>query len=93
VVLNRFAKNRGLSARIGSSVMEDLRGSDFDSLPASGPVSHALLNDLPSGRAELSITELDADTKEARVVVTWQETAKPQPYTTTFSTIIHRYGL
>jgi hypothetical protein len=93
VVLNRNAKHQDLALRIANSQLEDLRHTAYNSLPASGSFTHALLGSLPSSAASMTITDYNQSTKQLVVTVTWQEPGNSNTRTVTLSTLKTRGGL
>jgi type II secretory pathway pseudopilin PulG len=93
ILLNRNARQQDLATRIGASLMEDVRGAEFDLIPLSGPMSHSLLNNLPNSQANLTVTDLDADSKEITIAVSWREGSSAVVHTASFTTIIVRNGI
>ena len=92
IVLNRNAKNQELAVRIGVSELEDLRATDFDSLPVTGSATHSLLGQLPSSSMELVVTDISTESKTVTITVRWQEGSSAQR-SVKFSTYINRHGI
>lgn len=93
VLLNRNAKYQDAAVRIGSSLLEDLRGTAFDSLPTSGNVTHPMLSQLPASQATMTVTPLNDDTREITVQVRWREAGSKAAHTVSLTTLITRNGL
>lgn len=72
VVLNRGSKYQETALRIANSKLQTMRTTAYSSLPTSGTFSDPLLSSLPSGTATLTMTDYNAKTKQADVVVSWR---------------------
>lgn len=93
VILNKNAKNQELAHRIAAGKMEDLRATAFASLPSSGSFTHSLLSNLPSGQANLTVSDYNADTKQITVTVTWKESGNSNTRTVSFTTLMTKNGI
>ncbi|MEK7604354.1 MAG: type II secretion system protein [Patescibacteria group bacterium] len=71
-VNTREVGDLGVATKIAQGELELLRGGGYTALPASGPFSHSLLNTLPSGAGTVTVTVIDAQTKQVVVTVSWQ---------------------
>ena len=93
VILNRDARQKELALRILVSEIEDLRATDFSSLPASGALSNPLLNLLPSASLTLTISDVDANFKKAIVSISWKDASSFNSRQMELSTYISNQGL
>jgi len=93
VILNRDAKHKELALRILVSKMEDLRATDFDSLPVSGALTHPLLGQLPSSTLDLIMVDVDTSLKSATVVIGWQDAVNFNSRQLKLATYISNQGL
>lgn len=84
--LNGNSQRLELAQRIALMEMEDLRATDFASLPASGSFSNTLLSKLPNGAGSISITSVNSSLKQMVVTVTWTEPEAKVQRSATFTT-------
>lgn len=71
--LNKYIKSKDLALRIAVSSMEDLKNTSFVSLPVSGNLNHPQLNLLKDATIILTMVDINANLKEARIVVNWKD--------------------
>ncbi len=86
-----------IAAKIATKQIENLRNTDFDSLPGSGTFSDTELPQLPQGVANRAITnatidsQVEPDVKDVSITITWTENGIPKQFKT--ETLIYKYGL
>lgn len=71
VLVNRSDRYKEIALRIADQKMQNLRTTAFSSLPSSGSFSDTLLSSLPGGSGNMTLTTLNAKTKDVVVTVTW----------------------
>lgn len=73
--LTRHARNQNVAYHVAADQIEELRNTQFSSLPASGSFSGAGLNNLTGAQGEFTITDYQgsSDIKQVVVTVTWLE--------------------
>jgi len=69
----KSAKFQDIAYHIASKQVENLRNTDFSSLPASASIIDPRLELLPSGAGSFTITDLNSDLKQVNANVTWTE--------------------
>ncbi|OGE81348.1 MAG: hypothetical protein A2826_02215 [Candidatus Doudnabacteria bacterium RIFCSPHIGHO2_01_FULL_43_23] len=69
----RSAKYQDIAYHIASKQIEDLRNTDFASLPASQATADPRLELLLNGSGFVTITDINSDLKQVNVNVTWIE--------------------
>lgn len=84
------AKNQDIALKIVVNEMEGLRALGYSSLPASGPFSDDLLTSLPSGSANIIVSDFNEDTKKVVATVEWTE--KGTQKSVSLSTLITKIG-
>ncbi len=93
VILNRNTRHQEIALRIAVTKIDDLRTTPFASLPASGSFTDPLLSSLPSGQANLTVSDLNSKTKQITVAVSWQESGSNPSHTVSLNTLITQGGL
>ena len=93
VFLNRGSKHRNLALRIAQTEINNLRALSFSELPASGSFSNSLLSSLPQSQASLTVTNINSDTKQMQVLVSWREPTAKNTSTVDLTTFITRGGI
>ncbi len=75
---------------VASKKIEELRQTNFDSLPPSGTFSDPALNELPGALAELSVSNYlgIVDMKHIKVTISWDESGGRKIYA--LDTVISR---
>lgn len=93
VPLTRTARNQNLAYHLAGKKIEELRHTDFASLPGSGPLTDTGLAHLASSTIALTMADYegDSDIKQATVVVEWYEGATARDVALT--TLIGKGGL
>ena len=71
VIVNRGNRYKEVALRIADQNMQNLRTTAFGSLPSSGSFSDPLISTLPSGAGTVTVTSLNAKTKDVKVTVSW----------------------
>lgn len=91
--LTKTSKNQNLAYHIAAKKIEDLRNTQFATLPASGPFSDPALSNLPLAAANLLISDYSGSSqiKQAAVTVNWNEGGTPR--FVTLETLISQGGL
>lgn len=77
--LNKENKYKEIALRIADQKIQDLRTDGYSSIPASGSFADSMLSSLPSGSGNITVSNLNAETKDVVVRVTW---ISPQTNTT-----------
>jgi hypothetical protein len=93
VILNRAARLQDLASRIAVSSLEDLRATEYASLPSSGALTHPLLSSLPNGTLNLTMEDVDTGLKKATVSVTWQQVEGLNTRNVVLTTYISETGI
>ena len=67
--------NENIAYHIAVKQMEELRATDFDSLPASGTITDPLLDDIPEGSGSFSVSDYPGHdgVKEIIVTINWDD--------------------
>ncbi|MBI5003763.1 prepilin-type N-terminal cleavage/methylation domain-containing protein [Candidatus Kaiserbacteria bacterium] len=71
--LTREAAHQDIALHAASQQLESLRMSGYPALPASGSFANSQVTQLPSGSGAMTISALNAKTKQVVVTVSWQE--------------------
>ena len=74
----KSAKYQDIAYHIASKQVEDLRNTDFASLPASATTTDPRLELLPNGAGFLTVTDINSDLKQINANVTWIELGNPK---------------
>lgn len=93
VTLSKNSKHQEIALKIAQTELETLRTTMFSSLPASGSFSDPLLSSLPSGTANLTMTDINSRTKQATVIVSWLPPGQSQTHTVRLDTLITAGGI
>jgi prepilin-type N-terminal cleavage/methylation domain-containing protein len=93
VVVNKWNKNKEVALRIAEKKMESLRTTSFASLPSTGSFADAALSDLPSGAGNLTVTNVNDETKNIQVTVTWTNPGDPTSQSISIETSITEGGI
>lgn len=72
IKVTRDSSYESVAFRIAGSKLDELRAGGYAALPAPGPFSVPELAGLPQGMASTSITDWNAQTKQAVVGVSWR---------------------
>jgi len=88
--LIQSAKNQDIALKIAVNEIEGLRALGYSSVPVSGPFSDTLLVSLPSGSANITVSDFNADTKKIEATVSWTERGVPE--SVSLSTLITKIG-
>ncbi len=91
--LNEIVRDRELALRIAGNEIETLRATPFNSLPASGSFADPLLSSLSQGAGAITVSALNASTKQVTVTVTWHRPATPADSSISLVTLITQGGL
>lgn len=70
-VNGREVRDQDLALKIARGELESLRAAGYAALPANGPFANELLSSLSGSAASVTVTDVDAETKQADVSVTW----------------------
>ena len=73
VPLARVTRSEDLALTIANNEIGILRAGGYASVPGSGAFNNTLLEALPSGDGTLTVTDWNAEVKQVRVTVSWQE--------------------
>ena len=92
VFLSRNTKDSEIGLRVASHKIEELRAAGYSNLPASGAFTDPQLNSVPNSSASLSVSDLNARTKEVSVTVQWREPNSNADHAVTLSTLITQIG-
>ncbi len=90
--LIKLAKNQDKALKIVSSELEELRAGGHDALPATGSFSDTALTTLPSGSGMVTVSTVNAATKQVTVTVTWREQNATTDSTVSLTTLITDIG-
>lgn len=90
--LMKTAKNQEIALQVANNEIEELRAGGYASLPASGGFSSSQLSALTSGSGNLTITSLNADTKQILVSVQWRETGGSVVRNISLTTLVTKTG-
>jgi prepilin-type N-terminal cleavage/methylation domain-containing protein len=71
VVINRGSRYKEVALRIADQEIQNLRIAGYSGVPATGTFSDSQLATLPSGAGNLTVTDLNAKTKDVVVTVSW----------------------
>lgn len=71
--LTREAAHQDIALHAASQQLESLRMGGYAALPASGSFSNTQITQLPSGSGAMTVSALNAKTKQVVVTVSWQE--------------------
>ena len=93
IFLNRESEHRDLALRIAQTEIDITRALSFANLPASGPVSSTLLSSLPQSQANRTVTEINGQTKQISVLVSWREPTAKATSTVNLTTLITQGGI
>ncbi|MDE1919225.1 MAG: prepilin-type N-terminal cleavage/methylation domain-containing protein [Patescibacteria group bacterium] len=92
-VLVRTSKDQGIALAVVRNELETLRANGYAALPASGSFSDSLLGTLPPATtATLSVSVLNAQTKQVSASVVWREPGAAASSTVSLSTLITQNG-
>lgn len=91
--LTKTSKNQNLAYHIAAKKIEDLRNTQFASLPPSGAFSDPALLNLPLASANLTISNYGGSSqiKQTTVTVSWNEGGTPR--SVILETLISQGGL
>lgn len=76
VSLTRNAQREDIALRIASEKLGVLRAGGYDSLPVSGTFTDPQMSSLPNGAGSISVSDLNAESKQVDVTVSWQDPGK-----------------
>lgn len=86
------AKGQEIALRIATNKLEDLRAGGYDTIPTSGTFSDTQLATLASSTAVLTVTDVNAGTKQIVITVSWREPGVTSLQTVTLSSLITNTG-
>ncbi|MEZ4180406.1 MAG: hypothetical protein R3B41_02765 [Candidatus Doudnabacteria bacterium] len=90
---NRHNQYREIAIRAGETKISELRTTAYYSLPSSGTFTNSMIDTLPGGEGELTMSELDTGLTLAEVVVKWDSPGSPNKQSLDLSTYISSGGL
>ncbi|HUQ30310.1 MAG TPA: type II secretion system protein [Candidatus Paceibacterota bacterium] len=90
--LARAAKDQDIALKIAENELDGLRAGGYDALPASGSFTDSLLSTLPSGAGSLTVSDLNAKTKQIVVTVSWREHDEIANRSVVLTTLITNVG-
>ena len=93
VFLNRESEHRNLALHIAQTEIDAMRALPFANLPVSGPVSSTLLSSLPQSQANRTVTEINSQTKQISVLISWRESTAKATSTINLTTLITQGGI
>lgn len=92
-VLVRTSKDQGIALAIARNELEALRAKGYAALPGSGSFSSSLLSALPgAATATLTVSAVNAKTKQVSASVVWSEPGAAASSTVSLSTLITETG-
>lgn len=91
--LTRHARNQNVAYHVAANKIEELRNTQFSSLPASGAFSDPGLGNLQGATAQLTITDYQgsSDVKQVVVTISWLEAGATKSLT--LETLMSNSGL
>jgi Tfp pilus assembly protein PilV len=93
IVLNKYGRYREVALRIADQKIQTVRTTSFASIPASGSFSDPQLSLIPSGAANLTVTDINDDLKDVQVIVTWRSPNNNSTQQIQLQTYVSRGGL
>jgi Tfp pilus assembly protein PilV len=73
VAVNRGNRFKEIALRIADKKLENIRTTAYGSMPASGSFSDSMMSSLPNGSGTLTVSDLNAKTKDVKVTVSWTD--------------------
>lgn len=71
LLVNLLNRHKEVALRIADQKMQNLRATDYASLPATGSFSDPLLSSLNNGTGTVTVANVNAQTKRITVAVSW----------------------
>lgn len=93
VLVNKGNRYKEIAVRIADQKMENLRTTSYSSLPATGSFTDPLLSSIPNGTGAITVTALNAKTKDVVVTVSWLNPTTGTTQQVTLETYITEGGL
>lgn len=91
VPLIKSTRHQNVAYHLALKQIEQFRNTDFSALPASGALVDSDLSLLPSGTAQLTVSEEATGLKRLTVTVSWSEAAGGK--SVSLDTLIYQNGL
>lgn len=90
---NNYSGYKETAVRIAHQEIQSLRKTPFASIPGSGSFTNSMVESLPNGSANRTITDIDDGIIGVRIEVTWTNPGETNPKTVELETKISQGGL